>query len=416
MIKKINMTKNVIWLSADKVIRTMVALFISAAIARELGPSEYGLLAYALTIIAILQGLGTLGMDQIIIKKIAEDNSDKEKVIVNAILLRLIFGIILYALTILCFYNSIYENLFFYTGILLVFQCIDVIDLWCQGMNNARLMVMVRLFTLSIISIYRIHLLDNESTVEQYALSYSYEYILILCISYYIFYKYISKIIYKNININMCLNLLEQSWRYILSGIFISLYMKLDQILINHYLGSAELAKYSVVVPLVSYISYLPALINIILLPYFSKMRIENFNKYKILLNYTQKLLIITSICAYIFLYSLSNFLINILYGSQYIDSVEIMQIYAFTLIPIFLGVGQGLWAVTENKSKVILINSLAGLVSSLVLNLILIPLYGIKGAAISTVISYFISAILMNLITAPEFFKIQIGFTKWKH
>jgi len=355
-------------------------------------------------------------MDQIIIKKIAEDNSDKEKVIVNAILLRLIFGIILYALTILCFYNSIYENLFFYTGILLVFQCIDVIDLWCQGMNNARLMVMVRLFTLSIISIYRIHLLDNESTVEQYALSYSYEYILILCISYYIFYKYISKIIYKNININMCLNLLEQSWRYILSGIFISLYMKLDQILINHYLGSAELAKYSVVVPLVSYISYLPALINIILLPYFSKMRIENFNKYKILLNYTQKLLIITSICAYIFLYSLSNFLINILYGSQYIDSVEIMQIYAFTLIPIFLGVGQGLWAVTENKSKVILINSLAGLVSSLVLNLILIPLYGIKGAAISTVISYFISAILMNLITAPEFFKIQIGFTKWKH
>ena len=410
------MTKNVIWLSADKVIRTMVALFISAAIARELGPSEYGLLAYALTIIAILQGLGTLGMDQIIIKKIAEDNSDKEKVIVNAILLRLIFGIILYALTILCFYNSIYENLFFYTGILLVFQCIDVIDLWCQGMNNARLMVMVRLFTLSIISIYRIHLLDNESTVEQYALSYSYEYILILCISYYIFYKYISKIIYKNININMCLNLLEQSWRYILSGIFISLYMKLDQILINHYLGSAELAKYSVVVPLVSYISYLPALINIILLPYFSKMRIENFNKYKILLNYTQKLLIITSICAYIFLYSLSNFLINILYGSQYIDSVEIMQIYAFTLIPIFLGVGQGLWAVTENKSKVILINSLAGLVSSLVLNLILIPLYGIKGAAISTVISYFISAILMNLITAPEFFKIQIGFTKWKH
>jgi len=59
------------WLAADKLTRLFVAVFISAWIARYLGPERYGLLAYALTLVSMLQALSGLGLDNLVVRDIS---------------------------------------------------------------------------------------------------------------------------------------------------------------------------------------------------------------------------------------------------------------------------------------------------------------------------------------------------------
>ncbi|EAU2706048.1 hypothetical protein D7D07_26205 [Salmonella enterica] len=75
----------------------------------------------------------------------------------------------------------------------------------------------------------------------------------------------------------------------------------------------------------------------------------------------------------------------------------------------ICLGIAQSLWIVNERKGLFILYKSLTGLLVCGFSNLILIPLYGIKGAAIAAVLSQLSASMLFNLVFAKKIFLMQI-------
>jgi PST family polysaccharide transporter len=50
-------------------------------------------------------------------------------------------------------------------------------------------------------------------------------------------------------------------------------------------------------------------------------------------------------------------------------------------------------YLLNENLTKIILFSSVLGAFSNILLNLVLIPIYGINGAAIATIMSYSIAA-----------------------
>jgi Na+-driven multidrug efflux pump len=59
-------------------------------------------------------------------------------------------------------------------------------------------------------------------------------------------------------------------------------------------------------------------------------------------------------------------------------------------------------WLIIENFEKFALYRTMIGALCNVVLNLMLIPNYGIEGAAVATVISYFIAAYFSMLFIAP--------------
>ena len=107
------------------------------------------------------------------------------------------------------------------------------------------------------------------------------------------------------------------------------------------------------------------------------------------------KLLFVISFSIAIFFTYFSGIIINFLFGKEYIMSAFALQISIWTGVLVFSGVAAGNMLVIENLNKHNLIKSIQGLLLNLILNIVLIPKYGINGAAIATLISQFYASYL---------------------
>jgi PST family polysaccharide transporter len=74
-----------------------------------------------------------------------------------------------------------------------------------------------------------------------------------------------------------------------------------------------------------------------------------------------------------------------------------VLAVHAWAGVFVALGVGQGIWNVCEGLTRLALVRTLAGAALNIVLNVVFIPRFGPLGAAVATVVSYALSAYIMN-------------------
>jgi PST family polysaccharide transporter len=96
-----------------------------------------------------------------------------------------------------------------------------------------------------------------------------------------------------------------------------------------------------------------------------------------------------------------SNLVMDVLYGRDYIEAGPVLAIHIWAAVFVFLGVAQGPWTVNEGLTKLALFRTAVGAIVNIALNLVLIPGYGVIGAAIATIISYALSAFVLNAFSA---------------
>jgi PST family polysaccharide transporter len=102
-----------------------------------------------------------------------------------------------------------------------------------------------------------------------------------------------------------------------------------------------------------------------------------------------------------------SSLLITKLYGPAYTEAVPVLVIHAWAGLFVGLGVASSSWFITNNLNRYGLYQALAGAIISIVLNVLLIPTWGVVGAACAAIGSQAVSAVLMNLLftlTRPVF------------
>jgi O-antigen/teichoic acid export membrane protein len=85
--------------------------------------------------------------------------------------------------------------------------------------------------------------------------------------------------------------------------------------------------------------------------------------------------------------------LIQFLYGTEYTEAAGVLAIYIWSGIFVFLGVANGKWILLENLQIYSFYRTIIGGIVNILLNLIMLPILGIKGAAYSTLISYSIAS-----------------------
>jgi Na+-driven multidrug efflux pump len=93
------------------------------------------------------------------------------------------------------------------------------------------------------------------------------------------------------------------------------------------------------------------------------------------------------------------DWIMELLYGSLYDGAGEILVIHIWSAVFVFLGIAGGRWYVNENLILLSSIRHLLGVIVNIVLNYYWIPLFGIQGAAVATLISYFCSSYIFDLI-----------------
>lgn len=390
-------SKNVIWLFLDKILRLGVGLIVGVLVARYLGPELFGKWNYAIAFISLVSAIATLGLDQIVVKHLLDKNEEERLLLGTAFYLRLIGSFICTIFVVTYFYffknDSLLLGVAFLTVLNLWFQAFDVIDLKNQSLLQSRKTVIVKNSVFVVLSIVRLFFVYFKFSLISFVFLGLLE--CMLGALGLILYYGINNFTEWKFNIAYCNVLLKQAWPLILSGIVIMMYMRLDQIMIGEMIGDRGVGLYSVstrftelwyFIPSVFASSFFPKLVE--------KFNINKNNYYDVCLKLLKLLFVISFSIALFFTFS-SNFIINFLYGKEYIMSVFALQISIWTGVFVFWGVAAGNMLVIENLNKHNLIKSIQGLLLNILLNLMLIPKYGINGAAIATLISQFYASYL---------------------
>ncbi|NNL22100.1 MAG: flippase, partial [Ignavibacteriaceae bacterium] len=165
--------------------------------------------------------------------------------------------------------------------------------------------------------------------------------------------------------------------------------MKIGQVMIKNMLGEEAVGFYAAAVRLCEAWYFVPVTICNSIFP--AIVNAKNVNEY-FYNNRMQKLydlLAWLAIGIAVPVTIFSSEIIFIIFGPEFSPAAPVLTIYIWAGVAIFLAVASSQYLVNENLTKLLLLRTLIGMVLNVILNFILIPIYGIVGSAIATLVSY---------------------------
>ncbi len=396
----------------ERFFRLGIGLVIVVVIARYLGPDKFGLLSYSISFVGLFAAFATLGLDGVVVKKLVENKVNPDIVLGSAFFLKLtgsITGFILIVLIFPIFGADEARALTYLIALMGFFQASNVIDLYFQSIVKVKYVVFVQVVQTILAAVLRLYLIYIKAELIWFAAFYVFD-AAILATGLALIYRFKkgSFFLWKW-NFLIAKELLNNSWPLIISGVIISIYMKIDQIMIqalidNHavgiYAAATRLGEVPYVVPMLVTASLFPAIIN---------AKKHSYSIYKHRMSLLYSLMFILAAFVVVIVFFLADWLISTFYGSVYNDSSLILKIHIMGCFFVFWGISLSRWVMSENLQKKEFLYHLMGLMSNIILNLILIPRNGIVGAALATVISQFLSNMLFPLVMGKEF-RVQIA------
>ncbi len=400
------------WLMVDRIVRMGFGLVVGVWLARYLGPAQFGSLNFAISFIALFGTVTTLGLDNIIIRNILHDASHSNEILGTAFLLRFfcsVFTCLLIVLVcaLLPSKDEVASLLVAILSLSLVFQSFDVIDCYFQSQVQSKFTVLARNSAFLIGTAVRLLLIFMREPLWWFALAYAMEYAMAaagLAIGYRWSGADFSRWKARKAR---AVQLLKQSWPVLFSGMAIMIYMRIDVIMLEAMQGDRAVGIYAtatkisevwyfVATAIVSSVS--PAVIQSIDNPKLYYAQIERLFSVMSLIS-----LVVGSCMALS-----ARMIVHFLYTDAFAAAAPVLAVHVWASVFVFLGTAQTPWDLSQNLLKLAFYRTLAGAVANILLNLIFIPRYSALGAALATVVSYGISAVIGNAFsvrTRPIFY-----------
>ncbi len=404
---------NTAWLFAEKLMRMVMGVLVGAWVARYLGPSQFGELAYIIAFATFFRVIGKLGLDGVAIRNLARDLNSVPKTLGTVLRLRLITGL-------LCWFAAVGSMALIrpndaqslaLTAIVagtVIFDSAETVDLWFQSQLQSKRTVLSKGISYLVANALKIVLILAKAPLIAFAIITLIEVVLSAFAFWFAYSTYPSSLKWKW-DVKQAIHLLGESWPYLLSALAIVVYMRIDQIMLKEMIGSREVGIYSVALPLSTAWYFIPTAICTSFGPSIARKKVESESSYNRAISKLFSLMWWLTLPLCIVIAFSATFLTSMLYGNAYSRSANVLAIHIFSNVPVALGVAQSKWIINEGRSLLSLYKTLLGAACNLLLNFVLIPDYGALGASVATVISQLVSGFLSNLLLAPKVFHMQL-------
>jgi O-antigen/teichoic acid export membrane protein len=396
-----NQILNSSWLIAEKILRIISALFVGIFVARYLGPTNFGIINYATSFIALFAVISNLGLDEIVIKKLLKNPEENNRILGTTFILKL-FGvsITIFLIFVTFFFGINDYKTKLYIGIIsisLFFQPFYVIDFYFQSKVQSKNIVKANIISVLITSFLRILLVLFKVQLIYFILLSIFDILIIILgfIYYYISEK--KKITEWFFDKKLAIKFLSKSWPLTFSSLVGIIYMRIDQVMLKEMIGFNEVGIYSVAVRLSEIWYFIPVVIGSSIFPVLVNSKNSNEKLYQDRIQGILSLMIVISIGIALIISLLSKNAIVFLYGQSYVDAAFILSIHIWTGVFVFLGVLSSKYLIIENLYKKAFYRTLLGAVINIILNLLLIKKWGGAGAAFSTLIAQIFAAYLYD-------------------
>jgi O-antigen/teichoic acid export membrane protein len=388
---------------AEQMLRMVAGLFVGIWVARYFGPEKFGIYSYAVAFSALFASIAKVGLDSIVIRDLINEPKLLDLYMGTAFWIKIAgAAIMLIAIgTVLALTdNDASTKLYvFIISAGAIFQAAEVVDFYFQSVVQSKVVSACKILQLSISVLIKVILIKKQAELvafvvvtclDQFTLAFA------LFVAYKR--KRVAKFL-KSFSLSIAIKLLKTSWPLMLAGVILMVQARYDQLLIKQSLGSRELGYYSCALRIVEVFGVIPMVIGSSIFPALIAAKKHSEQMFLNKMQFLYRMMMVLFLLEVIPLYFWGQEIIMVLYRAEYGPAGALLSIMAFRLIFTNYGVLRSGYLVAENLNKYAMVSTVAGAISSVVLNNFLIPTYQASGAVWASMGSFLVSTFIMDFL-----------------
>lgn len=390
------------WIIGCKLCKAVLVLLTTMLVSRHLGVADYGLLSYAAGLVAFVTPIMKLGFDNILVKEIVTEPDSDGEIVGTVMVLNICSGFLCIA-GVTCF--SFFVNkgeadttfVCFLYSLMLLFQATEMIYYWFHAKLLAKYSAIAMLVAYVVVTAVQSVMVLMNANVYAFALSHSIDFFVITIILF---------LIYKKkgggkltFSLARGKKMFSVSKFYIISGLMITVFAQTDRIMLKLMLGNEATGLYASA----STCANMTAFVFVAIVDSMRPGIFEGYKESKYLFEKRIKqlyaVIIYCSLLQSLISTVFAPLIINIMYGQAFSDAVPVLQIAVWFTTFSYLGTVRDVWLLAEEKQKYLPMINGIGALANVILNFLMIPVWGARGAAVASLITQIFTNVVIGFI-----------------
>lgn len=395
---------NAKWIIGCKVVQSLLQLIVGMLSARYLGPSDYGLINYAASILSFMMPIMRLGLNETLVRELVEAPEAEGEIMGTALVMNIgsslacmlaVFGIVSginagdTVTIVVCVLYSIS----------LLFGAMEMIQYWFQFKLLAKYPSIAMVVSYIFVSAYKIFLLVTQKNVYWFAVSHSIEYGIVGLLLVGIFLKMGKRF---RFSLSRAKKMLSVSKSYIWASMMVIVFQSTDHVMLTSFIGTAENGIYSAAVTCNTLAQFVFTAIIDSFRPVILSEKNEGNRDYEKNLSRLYCIVFYLSLAQSIVFTVFAGPIVQILYGKEYLAAVPVLRILTWYFVWSCFGSVRNIWILAEGKQKYLWLLNLSGAGANILMNAVLIPRFGAVGAAFASLMTQFATNFLFGYFIRP--------------
>jgi len=396
----------------SKILHFILAIFV----ARYLGVALFGKYAFAISFTLLFSVLADMGLNILIVREVSRDRSRANTYLGITLIIKSILALITFI------------------AIIVIIKLMHYPSDTVTAVYIAALALVLNTLTSTLATVYQsfermeylaiINVLVGALSLGLTVLVIFYGYGLYAIVTVYLLQSIVNLILNAfivpkkfvkpkfTLDTKLGFNLLKAAIPVGLAGIFVTIYYRIDTVMLSFMKGDVVVGWYNAAYNLIFGLIFIQGSFNMAIFPILSRLFHTPMNSFRMVYERAFKYLFYTGLPIAVGVTLLAKRIILLIYGQEYINAAGALQILIWALAFIFVNglLGNTLVASNQQKWATCIIGGAA--VLNIVLNVLLIPSLSYIGAAIATVASemfvfLFCSLTLSKSVASSPLFKV---------
>jgi PST family polysaccharide transporter len=400
------------WLLAEKVMRVLVGAFVSTAVARSLGPEDFGGLAISMGFVSIAVAAANMGADHIHISEFARrDAADGREFLGSAMFVRFCWSIV----CLFVFWAALAASDVNNRNVLLILSIGVPISAFAifagdvQGRGEFRTYSILSSVSIAFGALLRVAGIWAGASISYFAIVTVLESaVMTLMLAGQYQFGGTTNLLWLRAKRSRAVSYFKMCMPTAISATLVVIYLRFELFMIDELIGKAAAGVWSAALMFTAPWSMLAASI----LPVANRrLAIEHGEEsaYERSLVSVLRWMLLLAAAAAIINCAAVAVLAPLLLGPKFGEVAPIVFITSLSLIPLFSGTVQELWLAHRRSTGIVLAKVLVGLPASAALYYLIVPSFSLRGAAVAMVLSYCLTAFVLNGFFDKRFFRIQL-------
>ena len=384
---KKKLVSNLIWAVGGKTINLAGTLILGIIVARYLGPEQYGLMNYVISYVFLFQTLASFGLDNIEIREEAKAKTPRNVIIGTAFYLKLAFGTVCVALSILTAL-LLSEDPYTITLIAIyasyiVFNSFVVIRNYFTSIIQNKYIVISEIFrTFAGIAI-KLILLFADSSLTWFVAAFAFDWALLAGGYISAYHTKVGRLKDWTFSMPYARYMLRESLPLLITNAAVIIYQRIDQFMIGQLLtDKANVGYFSVAAKFVEVMIFIPATLATTISPILVNLKRTDESLYRIKSQHFMNISLWISILSSCAVSIIAYYLILFTFGKMYLPAVAILQVLSFKMAATALSNTAGTMLIVEGLQKYVFYRDILGCIVCVALNYLLLPRFGVIASA----------------------------------